>query len=115
MPNDLEIRVQCGVCGATAQDGCPNGGPGDDTVPDGCAAHRDGDYEAFIPLRIVPEAVIEEIRAERLDTVIEGEAKELPSAPETKPATEEDFAAAAKGEALGIAEPGAKSPAEVLG
>lgn len=111
MPNDLEIRVQCGTCGAQQGEACS----GYETPTDGeDAVCPDGEQEAFIPLRLVPENVIESMRAEKLDTAIEAEAQELPSAPDVKPATDEELAAASVGDALSTAA-NALAPSDALG
>lgn len=110
--NPLEIRVQCGVCGAEIGEPCRKG----DDAPDECA-DKNGTHEAFIPTRVLPEKVIEDRRKELLDTVIDSTAKELPSAPGTKPATDEELAEASVGQVLtdGKVEGAEKSPKDALG
>lgn len=86
--SDLGIRIQCPECGQGL--GAPR--PCGRDIQDGRGDCNRGveDYEAYIPLKYVPEETVEVLRSEHLQAAtIDATAEELgPPPPGTKPAPE---------------------------
>jgi hypothetical protein len=82
MPDPLKLRILCSECGTLLKGAPPCGAF---LRPANSALGEDGEYEQcestefepYIPLRFVPEEIIEELRAQELEASMKGGNRKL--------------------------------------